>query len=100
MHEQHGLILVDSELNDIVRLAKEVLDAPPSYDGVIPDAADFKEGDLIEWSTIASGKIARINGRVSEVIGETMKVWGKCVATGNYYRDTISIYDKSINRIN
>ncbi|MDX9847789.1 MAG: hypothetical protein RBT74_12470 [Tenuifilaceae bacterium] len=59
----------------------------------------FVEGDKIAWSTIVNGKIVRLKGDVSSIVGGTMCCIGKCVATGNWWRDYISINDKSISRL-
>ena len=61
--------------------------------------SSFVEGDKIAWSTIVNGKIVRLKGDVSSIVGETMCCIGKCVATGNWWRDYISINDKSIIRL-
>jgi hypothetical protein len=59
----------------------------------------FVEGDKIAWSTIVNGKVVKLKGDVSSIVGETMCCIGKCVATGNWCRDYISIHDKSISRL-
>ena len=64
----------------------------------VADSA-FVEGDKIIWSSIANGKVVRLKGDVSSIVGETMCCIGKCVATGIWWRDYVSIHDKSITRL-
>lgn len=59
----------------------------------------FVEGEKITWSAIINGKVTRLKGDVSSITGETMCCIGKCVITGNWWRDYVSIYDKSITRL-
>lgn len=59
----------------------------------------FSEGDKIAWSAIVNGKVVRLKGDVSSIVGETMCCIGKCVATGNWWRDFVSIHDKSVSRL-
>lgn len=59
----------------------------------------FVVGDKIAWAAIVNGKITRLEGGVSDIVGETMLCIGKCVATGNWWRDYVSIYDKSVSRL-
>jgi hypothetical protein len=47
----------------------------------------------------AAGKVVHLKGDVSSIVGETMCCIGKCVATGNWWRDYVSIHDKSISRL-
>lgn len=58
----------------------------------------FVEGDKIAWSAIVNGKVVRLKGDVSSIVGETMCCIGQCVVTGNWWRDYVSIHDKSISR--
>lgn len=62
-------------------------------------AAAFSEGDKIAWSAIVNGKVVRLKGDISSIVGETMCCIGKCVATGNWWRDYVSIHDKSVSRL-
>lgn len=57
------------------------------------------EGDKIAWTAIVNGKVVHLKGDVSSIVGETMCCIGKCVATGNWWRDYVSIHDKSICRL-
>lgn len=59
----------------------------------------FSEGDKIAWSAIVNGKVVRLKGDISSIVGETMCCIGKCVATGNWWRDYVSIHDKSVSRL-
>lgn len=71
---------------------------PPDAKHLLADSA-FVEGDKIAWSAIVNGKVVRLKGDVSSIVGETMCCIGKCVATGNWWRDYVSIHDKSISRL-
>ena len=71
---------------------------PMGYDTLLADSA-FVEGDKIAWSAIVNGKVTRLKGDVSSIVGETMCCIGKCVATGNWWRDYVSIHDKSVSRL-
>lgn len=71
---------------------------PPDAKHLLADSA-FSEGDKITWSTIANGKVIRLKGDVLSIVGETMYCIGKCVATGNWWRDYVSIHDKSVSRL-
>jgi hypothetical protein len=71
---------------------------PPDAKHLLADSA-FSEGDKIAWLTIVNGKVVRLKGDVSSIVGETMCCIGKCVATGNWWRDYISIHDKSVSRL-
>lgn len=59
----------------------------------------FNVGDKISWLTIVNGKVTKLKGDVSQINGETMTCIGKCLATGNWWRDLVSIYDESITLI-
>lgn len=59
----------------------------------------YTEGDKISWSAIVNGKVTRLKGYVSSIVGETMCCIGKCVATGNRWNDYVSIHDKSVSRL-
>jgi len=71
---------------------------PMGYDTLLADSA-FVEGDKIAWSAIVNGKVTRLKGDVSSIVGETMCCIGKCVATGNWWRDYVSVHDKSVSRL-
>lgn len=58
----------------------------------------FSEGDKITWSSIVNGKIIRLKGHVSSIVGETMRCVGKDIVTGKWWQSFISIYDKSIEK--
>lgn len=60
---------------------------------------DFSIGDKIYWSAIINGKITRLKGDVSDIVGDTMTCIGQCVSTENWWRDYVSIFDKSIKKI-
>lgn len=57
----------------------------------------FSEGDKITWSDIVNGKIIRLEGHVSSIVGTTMLCVGKDIVTGKRWQSFISIYDKSID---
>ena len=62
----------------------------------------FSEGDEITWSAIVNGKIIRLKGHVSSIVGETgetMHCVGKDIVTGKWWQSFISIYDKSIEQL-
>ncbi len=71
---------------------------PPDAKHLLADSA-FVEGDKIAWSAIVNGKVVRLKGDVSSIVGETMCCIGKCVSTGKWWRDYVSIHDKSISRL-
>jgi hypothetical protein len=71
---------------------------PHDVKHLLADSA-FSEGDKIAWSAIVNGKVVRLKGDVSSIVGETMCCIGKCVATGNWWRDYVSIHDKSVSRL-
>lgn len=73
-------------------------DTMPDAKHLLADSA-FSEGDKIAWSAIVNGKVVRLKGDVSSIVGETMCCIGKCVATGNWWRDYVSIHDKSVSRL-
>lgn len=59
----------------------------------------FLVGDKIAWSAIVNGKVTRLKGDISSIEGETMCCIGKCVATGNWWRDYVSIHDNRVVRL-
>jgi hypothetical protein len=71
---------------------------PADAKHVLTDSA-FVEGDKIAWVAIVNEKEVHLQGDVSSIVGETMCCIGKCVATGNWWRDYVSIHDQSISRL-
>ena len=71
---------------------------PPEVKHLLADSA-FAEGDKIAWTVAINGKIVRLKGDVASIVGDVMCCIGKCVATGNWWRDYVSIHDKSISRL-
>lgn len=59
----------------------------------------FVEGDKIEWSSIIYGKLTKLKGDVSSINNDTMCCIGKCIVTGQWWRDYISIYDNTIKKL-
>ena len=71
---------------------------PPEAKHLLADS-NYVEGDKIAWSVAINGKIVRLKGDVSSIVGDMLCCIGKCVATGNWWRAYVSIYDKSISRL-
>lgn len=58
----------------------------------------YQEGEKIKWLSILNGKITQLIGRVSSIQGETICAIGQDIF-GNWWRDYVSIYDRSIAKI-
>jgi hypothetical protein len=54
------------------------------------------EGTKIIWTANVNGKAVHLKGDVSSISNETLCCIGRDIATGNWWRDYVSMNDKSI----
>ncbi len=59
----------------------------------------FTVGQKISWLTIINGKITKLIGEVTDVIGSYVKCKGVCEVSGREYTDTLMDYDTTVKML-